>query len=434
MDLWGKVLEKLRKLLGEGPFTAWFSGSRLLEHTGDTFYIEVRDSTVSQWIESYYMGTLRSILESLGYGNCNIILKARKTQFTPPKLTLPPQQEEEDIEKRFTFDTFVVGKSNMLAHAAAHMVAQRPGRAYNPLFIYGGVGLGKTHLILAIKNYVRENYPSLKVLYVQTEKMMNELIQAIKNGTTLAFKERYRGLDVLLIDDIHFLSGKESLQEEFFHTFNELYNNKKQIVLTSDRPPKEMHALEERIRSRFEWGLVVDIQPPDFETRLAILKKKTELDNINIDDDILYYIASHVKDNIRTLEGCIFKILAYSSIHKQEIDLDTAREILRDIIKETTAEITIERIIKCVAEEFGISEEMIKGKRRKKEIVTARQVAMYLARELINMPLKEIGMNFGGKDHTTVLHAIEKIKRTMDHDIKLRKRVEKLMEKLEMHE
>ncbi len=318
-----------------------------------------------------------------------------------------------NLNPRYTFDTFVVGQNNNIAHAASLAVAENPGELYNPLFIYGGVGLGKTHLMQSVAHFILQENPNTKILYVTSEVFTNDLIDAIRsknNYTTTEFRNKYRNNDVLLIDDIQFIIGKDSTQEEFFHTFNTLYEAKKQIIISSDKPPKNFEMLEERLRSRFEWGLTVDIKPPDYETRMAILRKKEELDGINIDNEVLQYIAANIKSNIRELEGSLNKVVAMSKLDHREINVEMAQDVLKDIIDPgAKPEITPQFIIQVVAEHFNISELDLVGQKRNKEIVYPRQIAMYLCRELTNAPLQQIGACLGGRDHTTIIHGMDKI-------------------------
>ena len=328
----------------------------------------------------------------------------------------------------------MVGKNNNLAHAASLAVAESPGEIYNPLFIYGGVGLGKTHLMHSIAHFILKNNPNSKILYVTSEKFTNELIDAIRNKnniSTTEFREKYRNNDVLLIDDIQFIIGKESTQEEFFHTFNALYEAKKQIIISSDRPPKEIETLEERLRSRFEWGLTVDIQPPDYETRMAILRKKEELEGYNIDNEVIKYIASNVKSNIRELEGALTKIVAFSKLNKREINTALAEEALKDLISpNSVTEVTPELIIKVVSEHFGITPGDIVAQKRSKELVFARQIAMYLCGNMTNESLQNIGKALGGRDHTTIIHGTKKIVSTLEKDETLRNTIDILKKKI----
>ena len=342
--------------------------------------------------------------------------------------------EMANLNPKYTFDTFVVGSNNKFAHAASLAVAESPGEIYNPLFLYGGVGLGKTHLMHSVAHFILERNPSTKILYTTSEEFTNELIEAIRNGNNTAmtkFREKYRNIDVLLIDDIQFIIGKESTQEEFFHTFNALHSAKKQIIISSDKPPKDMEILEDRIRSRFEWGLLADISSPDYETRVAILRKKEELDGYQVNDEVIKYIATNIKSNIRELEGALNKLMACSRLEKKEITIEMAEQELRDIISpDEKREVTPELIINTVAEHFGIRPEDIKGKKRNSEIVFPRQIAMYLCREIIGIPLKSIGTIMGKKDHTTVIHACNTIVADMEKSESTRNTVEIIKKKI----
>ena len=338
------------------------------------------------------------------------------------------------LNPKYTFDTFVVGKNNNLAHAASLAVAESPGEIYNPLFIYGGVGLGKTHLMHSVAHFILKNNPSAKILYVTSEKFTNELIDAIRNKnnvSTTEFREKYRNNDVLLIDDIQFIIGKESTQEEFFHTFNALYEAKKQIIISSDRPPREIETLEDRLRSRFEWGLTVDIQPPDYETRMAILRKKEELEGYNIDNEIIKYIATNVKSNIRELEGALTKIVASSKLNNKEINLELAEEALKDLISPNAArEVTPQLIINVVSEHFGITPLDLIGQKRSKELVFPRQIVMYLCGDMTSESLQNIGKALGGRDHTTIIHGTKKIASELKTDENLKNTIDILKKKI----
>lgn len=340
-----------------------------------------------------------------------------------------------NLNPRYTFDTFVVGANNNLAHAAALAVSESPGEVYNPLFIYGGVGLGKTHLMHSIAHFILKNNKEAKILYVTSEKFTNELIDAIRNKnniTTTEFREKYRNNDVLLIDDIQFIIGKESTQEEFFHTFNTLYESKKQIIISSDKPPKDIETLEERLRSRFEWGLTVDIQSPDYETRMAILRKKEELEGYNIDNEVIKYIATNIKSNIRELEGALTKIVALSKLdHNKEINIALAEEALKDIISPNAKrKITAESIIQVVADHFGLTSLDIVSQKRSKNIAYPRQISMYLCQEILGLPLQEIGRILGGRDHTTVMHGRDKIAADIKTNEQTAYAIETLMKKI----
>jgi len=335
------------------------------------------------------------------------------------------------LNPKYTFDTFVIGNSNRFAHAASLAVAEAPAKAYNPLFIYGGVGLGKTHLMHAIGHFILDNNPDAKVLYVSSEKFTNELINSIRDDRNVQFRNKYRNIDVLLIDDIQFIAGKERTQEEFFHTFNALHEASKQIIISSDRPPKEIPTLEERLRSRFEWGLITDIQPPDLETRIAILRKKAKMENLEIPNEVMVYIAKKIKTNIRELEGALIRIMAYSSLTNKEINVELAKEALKDILPESKAKkIDIPLIQKIVGEFYNLSIEDFKSKKRTRAVAYPRQIAMYLSRELTDHSLPKIGEEFGGRDHTTVLHAYDKISKDIEAKPSLKKRIDEIINKI----
>lgn len=337
-----------------------------------------------------------------------------------------------NLNSRYTFDTFVVGNNNKFAHAASVAVAEAPAEAYNPLFIYGGVGLGKTHLMQSVAHFILEEDRKAKVLYVTSEKFTNELINSIRDDKNEEFRQKYRSIDVLLVDDIQFIAGKERTQEEFFHTFNTLYEAKKQIIISSDRPPKEIETLEERLRSRFEWGLIADIQAPDYETRVAILRKKAELENLDLPDDVMEYVANNVKSNIRELEGAVNKILAYSRLLLSDtINKEMAEAALKDIIAPDEAEvITHKKILEIVSDHFNVTSEDIVSKKRPKEIAYPRQIVMYLCRKLTDMSLPKIGEVLGKRDHTTVLHGYEKINKAVAKDIHLKNTIDILTKKI----
>ncbi len=370
-------------------------------------------------------------------------MRKRQGSHAKKKLLIDTKQQQvshtalqnANLNPKYTFDTFVVGANNNLAHAASLAVAESPGEVYNPLFIYGGVGLGKTHLMHSIAHFILKNDPKAKILYVTSEKFTNELIDAIRNKnniTTTEFREKYRNNDVLLIDDIQFIIGKESTQEEFFHTFNTLYESKKQIIISSDKPPKEIETLEERLRSRFEWGLTVDIQSPDYETRMAILRKKEELEGYNIDNEVIKYIATNIKSNIRELEGALTKIVALSKLEtNKEITIELAEEALKDLISSSAArEITPEYIIQIVCDHFQITPLDIASQKRNRDIVLPRQIAMYLCRDMTAVPLQTIGKSLGGRDHTTVLHGADKISHEILKNDSLQNTIEILKKKI----
>lgn len=341
--------------------------------------------------------------------------------ISTPELSLNP---------KYTFDSFVIGPSNRFAHAACQAVAESPAKTYNPLFIYGGVGLGKTHLMQAIGHHILNKHKKCKILYITSEKFTNQLITSIQNRTTSKFRDKYRSVDVLLVDDIHFIAGKDSTQEEFFHTFNALHDAHKQIVISSDRPAKDISALEKRLVSRFEWGLSTEIQPPDLETRIAILRNKAQAQTVSFPDDVTFYIAEKIRSNIRELEGALIRVGAYSSLTGKSVDLKLAEEILKDSFKEEEKRITIDMIQKKVAEYFDLRIADMKSKKRTKAIAYPRQIAMYLSRDLTDLSLPEIGESFGGRDHTTVLHAYEKLNKGVKEDSKTKELVDTIIKNI----
>lgn len=428
-QIWKETLGLLRERVDLQSYKTWLEPTRASSLDGNVLTVDVPNGFFVDWLEEHYSRAIRDMVNLAAGGD--IVLKFHALDQHGDRqeravLPLISSVDESQLHERYTFENFVVGKGNQLAHAAALAVANSPAQAYNPLFVYGGVGLGKTHLCQAIGNRIRMKYPYLKVYYTPAEEFLNEMIFAIQNEHTVSFKEKYRRKDLLLIDDIHFLAGKEGLQEEIFHTFNSLYDAGKQIVVTSDRPPKEIPTLQERLVSRFQWGLVADIQPPDLETRIAILKKKAERDGLTLADDVFFYIANNVRSNIRELEGCLIRLFAYSSIRGSEIDLKLAKEVLTDIVGEKRERVNVELIQKAVADFFDLSREAIRGRRRTASVALARQAAMYLSREHTGLSLKEIGAHFGGKDHSTVIHACEKITELIRNDPEFEKKIEKI--------
>ena len=407
--------------------------------------ILVPDALFLEYVKKKYEFLLKVTIEELTGISCEItfIPKDSIKEEEPEKKLIQNHTaavsqlaiQNANLNPRYTFDTFVVGKNNNLAHAASLAVAESPGEIYNPLFIYGGVGLGKTHLMHSVAHFILKNNPSAKILYVTSEKFTNELIDAIRNKnniSTTEFREKYRNNDVLLIDDIQFIIGKESTQEEFFHTFNALHEAKKQIIISSDKPPKEIETLEERLRSRFEWGLTVDIQSPDYETRMAILRKKEEMEGYNIDNEVIKYIATNIKSNIRELEGALTKIVALSKLEKnREINIALAEKALKDIIAPgDKKEVTPEFIIEVVADHFNLTPLDIVSQRRNKEIVYPRQIAMYLCRNMTDTGLQNIGKSLGGRDHTTILHGIDKITADLEGNPTLQNTIDILKKKI----
>jgi len=410
--VWEELLSKLEKKLKPQNFKTWFKPTQLYSVTSEKLTIMVPNDFFKKWLDRYYMGMIRREIAKISGHEMEVdfILPPKYNNIKKRKnVGFKKKRSVSRLNPRFHFNSFVVGNNNRLAHAAALAVAQSPARAYNPLFIYGKVGLGKTHLLQAIGHYITEN-SELTFTYLSSEQFTNELINAIRDDKTTAFRRRYRNTDVLLVDDIHFLAGKERTQEEFFHTFNALHEAHKQIVLSSDRSPIEIPTLEKRLQSRFEWGLIADIQPPDLETRIAILKKKAEIENMELPDEVATFIAERIKTNIRKLEGCLVRITAHSSLFKEKIDMNSVKEILKGILpEEKPRPITVELVQKTVSKYYKIKESTIKGKKRSRSIAFPRQIAMYLCRELTEDSFPEIGAKFGGKDHTTVMYAYRKI-------------------------
>jgi len=411
-SVWEELLSKLEKKLKPQNFKTWFKPTQLYSVTSEKLTIMVPNDFFKKWLDRYYMGMIkREIAKISGHEmEVDFILPPKYSNIKKRKnVSFKKKRSVSRLNPRFHFNSFVIGNNNRLAHAAALAVAQSPARAYNPLFIYGQVGLGKTHLLQAIGHYITEN-SELTFTYLSSEQFTNELINAIRDDKTTAFRRKYRNTDVLLVDDIHFLAGKERTQEEFFHTFNTLYEAHKQIVLSSDRSPIEIPTLEKRLQSRFEWGLIADIQSPDLETRIAILKKKAEIENMELPDEVATFIAERIKTNIRKLEGCLVRITAHSSLFKEKIDMNSVKEILKGILpEEKPRPITVELVQKTVSKYYKIKESTIKGKKRIRSIAFPRQIAMYLCREFTEDSFPEIGAKFGGKDHTTVMYAYRKI-------------------------
>jgi len=431
-ELWNKILEIIKEELNPQVYNSWFSQTKVVKFEGNELIISAPGDFCKEWLEKHYAGFIQDILKRALGSDDNLIIKFKTDDqkisvpvpFTPnpeEKIKKPENFIKSDnlgLNPRYTFDSFVIGNSNRFAHAACLAVAQSPAKAYNPLFIYGKVGLGKTHLIHAIGNYIMLNRGKTKinVLYISSEKFTNELINSIRDDRTVAFRNKYRSVDVLLIDDIQFLTGKERTQEEFFHTFNTLHVSNKQIVITSDRPPKDITTLEERLISRFEWGLTTDIQPPDFETRIAILRKKGQAENLNAPDEVINFIADKISSNIRQLEGALTKLVAYSTFNKKELSVSLAQNILKDIIPLENKKISLDQIQKSVTDYYTIKINSLLSKKRTKDVVFARQVAIYLSRELTDLSLNSIGEAFGRRDHTTVIHSYNKIKNKIKKD------------------
>ena len=425
----------------EPSFNTWLKPLTVYEVVDNVVTIIVPSEQVGlNYISKKYKLPLQvTISEVTGMENCdiNFILPEdvpKKEEVSPKAQSQDARCEEAHLNPKYTFDTFVVGSNNKFAQAAALAVAESPGDTYNPLFIYGGAGLGKTHLMHSIAHFIIDHDENSKVLYVTSEEFTNELIETIRNGNNSAmtkFREKYRNIDVLLVDDIQFIIGKESTQEEFFHTFNSLHSAKKQIIISSDKPPKDMEILEERFRSRFEWGLIADITLPDYETRMAILHKKEEMDGYDINEEVIKYIANNIKSNIRELEGAINKVMAFAKLEKKEVTLELAEQALKDIISPDEKKvITPDYIISMVAEHFDVTVDDLCGNKRNSKIVTPRQIAMYLCREIISTPLKSIGKCLGNRDHTTIMHGIDKIEKEINNDENLKNTIETLKKKI----
>lgn len=436
-EIWDETLNLIKTELTEVSYNTWLKSLEPVSINNKKIILGVPNDFNKGILETRYMTLITNAVKQ-------ITSQDFKVEFVIPgsddfkNLTKNNDNKElnffeaPNLNPKYVFDTFVIGNSNRFAHAASLAVAETPAKAYNPLFIYGGVGLGKTHLMHAIGHYTLGQNPNTKVVYVSSEKFTNELINSIKDDKNVEFRNKYRTVDVLLIDDIQFIAGKERTQEEFFHTFNALYEANKQLIISSDRPPKEIPTLEDRLRSRFEWGLITDIQPPDFETRIAILRKKAELENINIDNEVLHYIAKKIKSNIRELEGALIRISAYSSLTNKEVSIDLANEALKDIISSSKpTQITISYIKDVVSQNYNVKIEDLNSKRRTRSITYPRQIAMYISRELTDLSLPKIGEEFGGRDHTTVIHAYDKISKDIKSDSDFSNRIEKIIKEIQ---
>ncbi|HKL74922.1 MAG TPA: chromosomal replication initiator protein DnaA [Halanaerobiales bacterium] len=453
--IWQETLNNIKEKLSDPSFKTWFSNTEPLKvDDNNQLIIKAPNDFIKDWIETRYIDLIQEIINELTGNDWGIVLltpeeieekklNKENDNENEEKNKKEPQQVKETEEKnihldnglnpKYTFDTFVVGNSNRFAHAASLAVAEAPAKAYNPLFIYGDVGLGKTHLMQAIAHFILEHNPNNKVMYVSSETFTNELINAIKDDSTADFRNKYRNIDILLVDDIQFLADKERTQEEFFHTFNSLHEANRQLIISSDRPPKEIPTLEERLRSRFEWGLITDIQKPDLETRIAILRKKADMEDLEIPNEVIINIANKIQSNIRELEGALIKVIAYSSLVNKEIDIELAEEALKDLVDKdnnSPREVTIDLIKKEVANYYKIEVKEMESKKRTQNIVFPRQIAMYLARNMTESSLPQIGDEFGGRDHTTVIHSHNKIKEKFENDIDFQKTIKKLKSKI----
>lgn len=467
-DIWQEMLQRMAQEFSSRVFETWLKSAMPLSISENRFEIGVPKKFVKEWIEENYAVRMQQMLEEISGKQLqllitNLDIKDEEEPITVPAPAAKPEKqpsagaaeqaaatpveavvvEEAEaaatpdepsalLNPKYTFESFVIGNSNRFAHAAALAVAEVPAKVYNPLFLYGGVGLGKTHLMHAIGNRIQHNHPYLKVLYISSEKFTNELINSILHGNPEAFRQKYRNIDCLLVDDIQFLSKKEHTQEEFFHTFNTLHDANKQIIISSDRPPKEIPTLEDRLRSRFEWGLITDIQPPDLETRIAILRKKAMVENITIPNEIMVYIASRIDNNIRELEGALIRVTAFASLRKEPLTLDMATEALKGLLADDAGRpVTIDKIKEIVASYFRIKLDELIAKKRTRNVAYPRQIAMYLARDLTDSSLPRIGEVFGGRDHTTVIHACEKITKERNEDAKLDQTIKELTKRIQ---
>ena len=443
VNTWSSIINQFKQELSPEVYSTWFKPIKMVDASENSITVETPNQLYCDWFNKNYLKKVKTSLEDIYKKPINIKVNVSHNEIIPPILPadkkpspsaqpkIKTSQKDYMLNPRYSFENFIVGASNRFAHAASIAVAQAPAKAYNPLFIYGGVGLGKTHLMQAIAHYITNHNSTAKIFYVSCESFTNELINAIQTRTTPHFRSRFRGVDALLIDDIDFLSGKEHAQQEFFHTFNTLYNACRQIIISSDRPPKEIANLEERLISRFEWGLVTDLQPPDFETRVAILKKKVESISMDVPDDIIFYIAEKIKTNIRKLEGALLRVISSTSLIGTELNVASAEQILQDfIISEEDNVTNIDTIQKIVAEYFDISIGDMKSSRRPKSIVFPRQVAMFLARKLTKSSLPEIGEAFGGRDHSTVIHACHLIDKKLQTDYSIKKSINTIKQKI----
>jgi len=431
-ELWAKVVRELRREIPESSFETWIAPVKVSSNSPGSLTLRVPNKFYQGWIAENYEELIKRKVQQVWDREVELDYSVEEGLTEEGPSTETPGSQDRaatqrvQLNPRYTFDTFVVGSGNQFAHAASIAVAEEPGRTYNPLFIYGGVGLGKTHLLHAIGHRILARHPETKVVYISAEKFMNELIDGIRFDRMALFRKRYRGADVLLVDDIQFIAGKDRTQEEFFHTFNELHGASKQIVISSDRYPGEMERLEERLRSRFQWGLIADIQPPDLETRVAILRKKAELEGIHLPQEIIFFIAKRVKSNVRELEGCLIRLGAMASIVGRPVTLDMAKRALGDLFPNISEEVTVEKVQKLVCDYFQLKLTDLKSKKRNRSVVVPRQVAMYLARKFTHSSLPELGEAFGGKDHTSVLHSIRKVEKMLKEDEEMRRTVEKL--------
>jgi chromosomal replication initiator protein len=434
MNLWDKILLHAERRVNPHSFATWFRPTRLERAEEDRLVIRVPTRLFKKRLTETYGQLVQAVLTELGRPQLQLEYVCAESQPVAASAAPSPQAKLDfdsvahQLNPRYTFESFIVGASNQFAHAAAMAVADQPSKSYNPLFLYGGVGLGKTHLMQAIGHTLKRRNPLLRLTYISAEKFTNEVIASIRLERMAAFRDRFRNMDVLMVDDIQFIATRERTQEEFFHTFNALYDQQKQIVISSDCPPKEISSIEERLRSRFEWGLIADIQPPDLETKIAILQKKAESERVQVPDDVAEYIARAIKSNIRELEGALIRLMAYASLTGAVINLPTAQQVLKNIIETQDKKVTIEQIQKRVGEHFGLRAQDLKVRSNSKQIAFPRQVAMFLVKQLTSASLPEIGRQFGGKHHTTVLHSINKIETLRQSDKDLNKTINRLLD------
>lgn len=437
-ELWNSVLEIIKEDVNQVSFNTWFKPLKIVSYKNDTIYLETADDFLRNMLKQRHYNFLKNAFEYVLKKNTELVftvpgesLSSAEDNIVRHETNTIAQNEAANrkLNPKYRFDNFIIGNSNRFAHAASLAVAEAPATAYNPLFLYGGVGLGKTHLMHAIGHYILDNNPNAQVLYVTSEKFTNELINSIKEGTNDAFRNKYRKIDCLLIDDIQFIVGKERTQEEFFHTFNALYEANKQIIISSDNPPSQIPTLEDRLRSRFEWGLIADIQPPDFETRIAILRKKAESENYQVPDEVITYIAQNIQSNIRKLEGALIRVFAYSSLSNKEVTLDLAQEALKHLVS-SNKKVTIKDIKEVVSNYYNISTDDLTSKKKSKNISYPRQIAMYVSRKLTDASLPKIGEEFGGRDHSTVLHAFNKINDDIENSMEVKKSIDDIISML----
>ncbi len=440
-NLWDKFLERVKSRVSINTFNTWFQPTRLNRSDADVVYVQIPTTVFRQVLTRTYGEIVKAVFHELGVPAMRVqyvcteeepvAAVATAATASTKQSRLDFESSDHQLNTRYTFDSFVVGKSNEFAHAASRAVAEQPSKAYNPLFLYGGVGMGKTHLMHAIGHTIKQRNPAARLSYVSAEKFTIEVINSLRFDKMFSFRERFHTVDVLLVDDIQFIAGKERTQEEFFHTFNALYEQHKQIVISSDCLPKDINSIEERLRSRFEWGLIADIQPPDLETKIAILQKKAENDRFVLPDDVAEYIARAIKSNVRELEGALTRLMAYASLTGAAVSLATAQQVLRNIIASQEKRVTIEVIQKRVSEHFNLREQDLKVRSNTRAIAFPRQVAMYIVKQLTTASLPEIGRQFGGKHHTTVLHSINKIEEMRRSDKELNRTITRLMDALQ---